>query len=208
VTEKVRKSRAPHIAHAVWGVIGFSICVLFALVPGGHPPLLIFIPLVAAAWFVGHIAIWGAGRIAARGRRAAFEADAEARAWPFGLVVVLVLAGIACAIGLLQLVMSVLMHELYPFDPPGLWAFTMTIWIAHGAVFVGLLLRRRWSRYVCAALPLGWAVLLAVQIVDHLSHGRPVEPVELVIAIGVVLLLSAFAWYLITSKRIKLILRV
>lgn len=208
MTEKVHKSRGPLIAHAVWGVIGFSLCVLFALVPGGHPPLMIFIPLIVAVWFVGHIAIWGAGRIAARGRRAAIEADAEARAWPLGLVAVLVLAGIAGAIGLLQLVVSVLMRELYPFDPPGLWAFTMTIWIAHGACFVGLLLRKRWSRYLCAALPLGWAALLVVQIVDHLAHGRPAEPVEMTIAVGLMLLLSAFACYLITSKRIELILSV
>jgi tetrahydromethanopterin S-methyltransferase subunit F len=208
VTGKPRYSRGPLIAHSVWGAIGFSICVLFAVVPGGHPPLMIFIPLVAAVWFVGHVAIWGAGRIAARGRRAALEAGTEARAWPLGLVAGLALAGIASAIGLLQLVASVLMRELYPFDPPGLWALTMAIWIAHGACFVGLLLRRRWSRYLCAALPLGWAALLAVQIVDHLAHGRPAEPVEMTIAVALVLLLSAFAWYLIASERIKLILSV
>lgn len=200
--------RGPLIAHTVWGIVGFSICVLLALVPGGHPPLMIFIPLVAAVWFVGHVATWGAGRIAARGRQAALEGDTGARSWPLALVAVLVLAGIAGAIGLLQLVVSVLMRELYPFDPPQLWAITMAIWIAHGTCFVGLLLRRRWSRYVCAALPLGWAVLLVVQIVDHLAHGRPVEPVEMSIAVAMVLLLSAFAWYLIASARIKRILSV
>ena len=208
MTAKPRVSRGPLIAHSVWGVIGFSICVLLALVPGGHPPLIIFIPLVAAVWFVGHVAIWGSGHIAARGRETALEGDTGARAWPLALVAVLVLAGIASAIGLLQLVVSVLMRELYPFDPPQLWAFTMAIWITHGVCFVGLLLRRRWSRYLCAALPLGWAALLVVQIVDHLAHGRPVEAVEMSIAVAMVLLLSAFAWYLIASTRIRQILSV
>lgn len=202
MTDEVRKSRGPLIAHTVWGAIGLSLCVLLALVPGGHPPLMIFIPLVAAVWVAGHVFIWGAGRIAALGRRRA-SAGNGARAWPWGLMVVLVLTGFACAIGIVQIVVSALMRELYPYRLPGLWALTMAIWIAHGAGFVGLLLRKRWSRYLCAALPLGWTALLAVNTVDHLAHGRPVHATELGIAVGLMLLLTAFGYYLIASKRIR-----
>ena len=201
--EKIRKSRGPLIAHLVWGTLNFAICALLALSKGGHPPAIAFLPLVAIVWAVGHAAIWAAGRIAARGRRIASVAGNGARAWPPGLIVVLVLTGLAGAIGIIQLVVSVAMRELYPSGPLGIWGLTMAIWIAHGACFAGVLSRKRWARYLSTVLALGWIALLAVQIVDHLVHARRIEPLEMTIAAGLVLILAAFASHLMTSKRIR-----
>ena len=49
------------------------------------------------------------------------------------------------------------------------------ILIAHGACFVGMLLRQTWSRPLCAALPLAWAALLLTQIADHLLRDSRTE---------------------------------
>jgi hypothetical protein len=202
MNDKRKWGKGVIIAHGVWGAIGFSICVLLVLAGGGHPPPLIFLPLVVAVWAVGHGAIWVTGRIAVRGRRSVREEGGGVIAWPLGLKLALILTGFASAIGIIQIVVTLLIGALYPFRLPGLWAITMVIWIAHGACFVGLLLRKRWSRWLCAALPLAWAALLAAQIVDHLVRGSPIDPTELVIVLVLILVLSLFGYYLARSKRV------
>lgn len=191
------------IAHGVWGIIGFSSCLLLALVRGGHPPLIIFVPVVAAAWAVGHSAIWIVGRIAAKGRRSAPAGENGVMSWPLALKLALALTGVASAIGLIQVLGSVLMGEWYPFRLPLLWATTMAIWIAHGACFVGMLLRKSWSRPLCAALPLAWATLLITQITDHLVRGSRIDVPELLIVVVLVLLLILFGYYLARSKSVR-----
>ncbi len=59
------------IAHGVWGVIGFSSCLLLALAGGGHPAPIMCVPEAAAVWALGHGAVWIVARIVARGRRSA-----------------------------------------------------------------------------------------------------------------------------------------
>lgn len=189
-------------AHGLWGALGFSICVLLVLAGGGHPPPIIFVPVVVAVWAAGHGAIWAAGRIAARGRRSLAANGRGVAAWPLTLKLALALTGLAGAIGLIQLVVSLLLRELYPFRLPGLWVLTMAIWIAHATCFVGLLLRKRWSRLLCAALPLAWAALLAKQIVEHLAGGALIDIGELLIAVALIVLLVVFGGYLATSKRV------
>lgn len=201
--EKRKWGKGVITAHSVWAAIGFSICVLLVLAGGGHPPAIIFLPLVVAVWAVGHGAIWIAGRIAARGRRSAPAKDGGVIAWPLGLKLALVLTGFASAIGIVQMVVTLLIGELYPFRLPGLWTITMIIWIVHGTCFAGLLLRKRWSRWLCTTLPLAWAALLGAQIVDHLVRGSPVDPTELVIVVVLILVLCLFGYHLARSKRIK-----
>lgn len=190
-------------AHGLWGVLGLAICLLLVLAGGGHPPPIIFLPVVLAVWAVGHGAIWAAGRIAARGRRSAPGDERGVPAWPIALKLALALSGLAAGIGLIQVVVSLLLRELYPFRLPGLWALTLAIWIVHGTCFVGLLLRKRWSRYLCAALPLAWAALLASQIADHLMRGARTDVGELLIAVALIVLLVVFGGYLAASRRVR-----
>lgn len=190
------------IAHGVWALLNFSLCVLLVLAGGGHPPPMIFLPLVAAVWAVGHGLIWVVGRIAARGRRAAPEKGGGVMAWPIGLKLALVLTGFASSIGVIQVVVTLLVGELYPFRLPGLWALTLAIWIAHGTCFVGLLLRKRWSRWLCAALPLAWAALLAAQIADHLVRGSPIDSTELAVVVALIVALVLYGCYLARSPRV------
>jgi hypothetical protein len=203
VGEIPKRGKGVLIAHGVWGSINFLICLLLVLAGGGHPPPMIFVPLVAAVWAVGHGVIWVVGWIAARGRRSAPEDAGGVISWPLGLKLALVLTGFASAIGVIQVVVTLLLSELYPFRLPGLWAITLAIWIAHGACFVGLLLRKSWSRLLCAALPLAWAALLAAQIVDHVVRGSPIDPTELAIVVVLILVLTLFGYYLARSSRVR-----
>lgn len=75
--------------------------------------------------------------------------------------------------------------------------------IAHGACFVGMLLRKSWSRPLCAALPLARAALLLTQTADHLVRGSPIDALELAIVVVLVLTLILFGYYLATSKRVR-----
>ena len=203
MTESARKSRVPLVAHVVWGIAGLAICALLVLSRGGHPPAIVFLPLAVIVWAVGHAAIWAAARIAARGRRIASEAGLGAQGWPPALVAVLVLTGLASAVGIVQLVVTLVMGSLYPTGPPGMWTLTMVLWIVHGVCFAGVLLRKRWSRHLSAVLSIGWAALLIVQIVDHLVHGRRVDAVEMSVAVAIVLALAAIAFHLYASERVR-----
>lgn len=206
MTERVRKSRGPLIAHWLWGLLAVSMCALLVLSRGGHPPAIVFLPLVGIVWAAGHVAIWVAGRIAARGRRIASRTGHGAEKWPAGLVAVLVLTGFASGVGIVQLVVSAALRELYPAGAPGIWGLMVSIWIVHGACFAGVLLRKRWSRYLSTALALGWAALLVRQIIDYLMYSRRIDAPELAMVIGLVLVLVAFAYHLMASRRIRRIL--
>ncbi len=203
MSETRESEKGKLIAHSVWGIIGFSSCLLLALAGGGHPAPIIFVPVVAGVWAVGHGVIWIVGRIAASGRRSAPGDGSGVLSWPPGLKLALALTGAASAIGLIQVLGSVLMTEWYPFRLPALWATTMAIWIAHGACFVGMLLRKSWSRPLCAALPLAWAALLIVQMADHLLKDSRTDVPGLAIAVVLVLLLILFGYYLAASKRVR-----
>ena len=65
------------------------------------------------------------------------------------------------------------------------------------------MLRKSWSRPLCAALPLVWAALLIVQMADHLLKDSRTDVPGLAIAVVLVLLLILFGYYLVASKRVR-----
>lgn len=75
--------------------------------------------------------------------------------------------------------------------------------IARGACFVGMLLRKSWSRPLCAALPLAWAALLLTQIADHLLRDSRTDVPGLVTAVVLVLLRILFGYHLARSKTVR-----
>lgn len=194
---------ALHWAHGLWGALGSSICLLLVLAGGGHPPPIVFVPVIGAVRAAGHGAIWTAGLIAARARRSLAAHGRRVTARPLALKLTLALTALVGAIGLIQVVVSLLLWELYPLRTPGLWALTMASWAAHAVCFVGLLLRERWTRPLCVGLPLAWAALLAKQIVEHLASGAFIDIGELLVALALIVLLVFFGGYLAKSKRVR-----
>ena len=181
----------------IWATLGLVASAFLILAGGGHPPLFVFIPIVAAIWLVGHLALIAARRLAVRGA----TAGAQTR-WPPSLAVALVASGCVSFLGIGPLVVSAMQRHPYPFHG-SLWLLTMTIWAVHVTCLAGLLLRKGWSRKLAAFLSLAWAALLAWQIIDHLRYRRPIDWVEFPIALGIVGALVVLAVLLFRSPRAK-----
>ena len=198
---KVRRSR--RVAHALWAGIAVSVSLLLVFGGRGHPPPIIFLPLVIVVWVVGHFTVWGVEWLAAKGQRLASENEGRNKSWPVGLRLALIGTGVAASIGLLQIIVTGYQGKMYPFHDVTLWMIMMAIWLVHGACFVGLLLRRPWSRLVSVMLALAWSLLSASQIAEHLARGYSVDIAELLIVSVSMVFSFLFGLHLATSSRIK-----
>ncbi len=78
----------------------------------------------------------------------------------------------------------------------------LLVWLAHAACFAALLLRRRSSRLLSAALAFGWAALLGVQIVEHFRRGSS-DTSGLLIAVAIMVSLLLFGANLVMSSKVK-----
>lgn len=200
----IRSGRRRRIAHAAWAALAVTLSLLMAFTKQtGHPPAIVFVPLVLIIWAVGHVVIWAIQWLEAKGQRAAGTTGRGQRPWPIGLRAALVGTGVPALIGLFQVLMTVLGGKLYPYPDAGVWTEMLAVSLAHGACFAGLLLRRRWSRLTSAMLAFGWALLLVSQIVEHLPLRSPSEATELLIACGILLLLLLLGLYLVASREVK-----
>jgi hypothetical protein len=190
------------VAHAVWAAVGVVVCLLLVLTGrGGHPPAIILLPVVLAAWAVGHGLIWGALRLAAAGR-GKIARTADDQAWPLGLKVALVCTAAATLVGVTQVVGTVLTGRWYPFQQAGEWSAMLLVWLVHSACFAALLLRRRSSRPLSAALACGWAALMGVQVAQHFQSGSS-DTAGLLIAVVLMASLLLFAFYLVSSSKVR-----
>ena len=156
-------------AHAAWAAVGAVVCLLLVLTGrGGHPPAIILLPLVLAAWAVGHGLIWGTLRLAAAGRHKGVGTEDD-QAWPLGLKVALVGTAVVALLGVAQVVGTVLTRSWYPFSRP---ASGRQCYLCGWSICVtALLLRRRSSRLLSAALAFGWAALMGLQVAQHFQGG-------------------------------------
>jgi hypothetical protein len=196
--------KALKVAHLAWAALAITAAAVLALVPqSGHPPPVILLPFVALAWPVGHAAIWGVAYLAAKGRESAPGHSESGRSWPVAVILVLIGTGVASVIGLAQLVETGLQGRWYPYRDPALWVEMLAVWSAHSACLVGLLLRKKWSRFLSAILASGWAVLLAAQLAEHLTSLQSNTLADTVLAIGLLLLLVVLALHLVASHTVR-----
>lgn len=141
--------------HLLWALIGLTVCLWLAAA-GGHPPGLVFVPLAVAAWALGHLFLWAAGRLA---RAGAVRPGGER--WPPALLAAVLGSGCVTAIGLCVLALQAIQREL----APDAWTLTLAaVWSPHVVAFAALLLRRRWARPLAVALALFWVAVLIYQL--------------------------------------------
>lgn len=192
--------RSHRVAHAVWAAVCITVCLLLVFTGReGHPPAIILLPLVLAAWAVGHGFLWGAHRLAAAGRRASADDD---RAWPLGLQAAVVCTAAATLVGVVQVGGTVLTRNWYPTSYAGVWAAMLLVCLVHAACLTALLLRRSWSRWLSAAIAFGWAALLGNQVAEHLLSGSS-DSSGLLIAVALMASLLLFGWYLLSSGKVR-----
>lgn len=200
----MNSGRGGRAAHAVWAAVAVCVSLLMVIAGSkGHPPLVIFLPAVVVVWVAGHLAIGGTGWLARKGRDWVGGAEQEDMPRPIGLWLALTGTGIVAAIGVYQLLMTGYLGRLYPYRYAGLWTMMLTIKLAHAACFAGLLLRRPWAGLASAGLAIGWAVLLASQIVEHLPPGPQTDATEMIIAVGMMVSLLALGLNLALSSKVK-----
>ncbi len=188
-------------AHVVWALLAGSICVLLAAGGGGHPPPIVFVPVVAAVWVMVHLALWAAGWLASRGLARAPAATGEKQSWPLALIAILAATAAAVFAGLVQLAVSLLLGRYWPFAGT-LWIVMLAVWTAHAVCLAGVLLRRRWARWVAALLCIGWALALAWEVLEPAVRGY-VQPLQIGLALAVVIGLALAAHHLVRSERIR-----
>ena len=89
--------------HIVWAVIGASICILLATLKGGHPPGLVFVPIAAAIWVVGHVMLWLSHKLIVRGKYLSDSRNTARGKWPVVLTILVVLCGTILVFGIVGL---------------------------------------------------------------------------------------------------------
>lgn len=180
------------VLHFCWALPCLASSVFLAQADG-HPPGIIFVPVVLVVWLMGHAMLSLTRRLSERGRARSMQSGS----WPPGIIAVAVGAGVASFLGIMAMAWPFLggaglSRSLLPF--------VAAAWALHAVTFVGLLLRTTWARRLGSALAAGWAILLSYQVIEHLLRGRPAEPLELVGAIIVALLLFGLAVNLMVGK--------
>lgn len=192
------------VAHAVWAALCIVACLLL-VVNGrqGHPPAIILLPVVLLAWAVGHGFIWGAQRLADRGRRMAAPTVTNGQRWPLALRLAAIGTGSAALVGAAQVVGTLFKGSWYPFNDAGIWWAMLAVWVVHAACLAGLLLRKGWSRLLSATLAFGWAALLGSQVAEHLGPGTSSDTTGALIAIALMVVLVLLGYYIASSSRTR-----
>lgn len=184
------------IAHKAWAAVVLLGCVALAL-GGGHPPPIVFAPLLILAGLVGHLLLVLVAWLLHRGRSPSPALPGAAPRWPAELVLIgIVLGPLAVASTALAL-SQVAQHGSQPRQ----WLVYVVAATVHAMAFVALLLRWPLARYLVAVICVGWGLALALQFRE------PRPTVDLLIAIVVIAVLVAIAAYVVLAKRIRSALR-
>lgn len=179
--------------HVAWALLWFAACVVMALVPGGHPPLIAFAPFVLAAGILGHALLLAVAWLADRGRgRAGIARDAPS-GWPPEAWILALLAGGLAIAATAVTIGEVAMLRSRPLE----WAVFAAVAAAHLAAFLALMLRARAARWLVAALAAGWGVALVLQMHEARSAG------ELALGIAIIAALFAIAAWALCSARLR-----
>lgn len=184
------------ITHKVWAGLVLLGCVALAT-GGGHPPPIVFAPLLIVAGMIGHLLLLLVAWLMHVGRSRSAARQGTAPGWPAELVLIaivlgsLALASTAVALGQLA------QHGSQPRQ----WLAYVVAATVHATAFAALMLRWQLARYMVAAICVGWSLALALQF----REPRPTA--DLLVAIVIIAALLAIAAYVVLGKRIRSALR-
>lgn len=185
--------------HAVWGLLGLAASGM-CFTGGGHPPPLIFLPVVLVIWLLGHLFLWSVSRLAAGGFARVEQEGGTPQRWPWALILAALLSGFATAALLLRLLAVVLPFGL-GLDLPHL--DVMLVWLLHPVVFIGLLLRHSWSRILAAIVILGWAGMLARNTLYLVLRGGHISGLEWLLVLTLEGIAVVWISSLLRSDRVQ-----
>jgi len=154
--------------HFVLAAIGLITCIVFATA-GGHPPGILFLPMIIPAWLVAHLFIWGIRRFAIRGLHNQQDTQ-ENNNWPPALVIA------ATLLAAITLTGPILFQA-------GL--IYISIWLIIPICFIGLLLRKPWSInliFVICFFPISFLAYDVIEILFFSQRQSHVSWISFVVA--------------------------
>ena len=80
--------------HIVWAIAGVSVCYVFTTLEGGHPTGIVFVPITATIWLIGHMLLWLSYKITVQSKYFVDDENVAGGKWPLLLVFFTVLIGI------------------------------------------------------------------------------------------------------------------
>jgi len=184
--------------HITWATIGISASVLMATAKG-HPPGLVFVPIVLVTWLAGHGLLWLSRKLAVKGRLAAHNQAVGDGKWPVLLILLVCLFGAVFIFGAFGL-----FWQMFSGSRWGIELISMTaIWLTAALCFFGILMRLDWSRNLAGAGFIILAAILLYEIIASFMRGYRNSPAEWATALILSVLLVLLGWYILRSSRIK-----
>lgn len=193
-----RMSKWVHLAWALVGLFASGFLIVFGR-EGGHPPAIILLPAVLALWVVGHVLILATAWLARRGRARSSRMNVQRP--PPGAVIALILTGAIGFSGIVQIGGTLMMFDWYPYAG-GLWWKALAVAIVHAIVFVGLLLRSSWSRWLTVFLAGSWGLIAVWSGLQHLSQFRVESLGEWLVLVACLGLAASLAYHFAVSPKI------
>ena len=185
--------------HSIWAIIGLITTIIFATATKGHPPGIVFIPIVFGVWVIGHTLFWFCYKLAVKGRQLAETRNNEREQWPLIILLLTLVFGGIFIFGLLLIITKTVTEHNWAKELPIL----LTIWLPPSICFIGILLRQSWSRIMSSAVLIISALLLLNQMIESLIRGNRASVIEWVIALAILITLLFLGQHILRSASIK-----
>jgi hypothetical protein len=123
-------------------------------------------------WLLGHLLLWiifeiiGQGR-AGQGRKLKTDTETNIKSWPLSLLILTVLLGGVFIFGAMAIILLIVLENDCLSDMPTILA----LWLPPSLCFIGILLRKPWSR----ALAGGGFIALALFIGQHILRSPRIK---------------------------------
>lgn len=185
--------------HIILAIIGISITAIFATSTTGHPPGIVFTPIVVGLWAVGHLLLWLSKKLALQGTQLAENGEGAEGAWPLTLVLLAFVFGCVFVFGLFGIIFKILFENNWQSKLPSM----LIIWLLPSICFVGILLRQAWSRILASGGFVVAALFLLYQMIESAVRGNRVTALEWAIAVVILLVFLFLGQHIFRSSRIK-----
>lgn len=185
--------------HRCWALLGILFTIP-CLQLDGHPPPLVFLPVVLGAWLLGHLYLKVLRRLALRGVVRAKGLRPESRGWPYP---------IRCLLGLFSVVTAFLLFRVMILIPGLGFGFglpepqILLFWTLHPVLLYAVLMRYPWSRWASVPVLFVWAGILGCEALYALVRAGYADWIVWLAAAVPSLLVFSWSRSLIRSGRVR-----
>ena len=133
--------------HIVWAIIGLYVSFMLTLTTG-HPPGIVFLPLSLVIWGLGHAFIWFSHKLLIQGLLKYKKTNNDEKKLPLTLIIILFIFGSLFFIGLIKIIITLMDQHSKQSE----LLIVLAIWIPTSICFMGILLRKPWSRFLSSSM--------------------------------------------------------